>query len=148
VTMAVGILAIACITMLYCTFYLVFQFLLCLQTARGMKVPFFCMPILQDGMLWQLTKRWYRPLISRLPLGLSQWQWFDLWYPDWRFVAKHRLHEKYGDVFLVVSPGCISVEIADARIAAQVIDRSRHDFKKPTWPYCKSRVCFSAILRP
>jgi hypothetical protein len=136
--MVLAILAVACIPILYYPCFLVFQFLECLRTARCMNVPFFCMPILQDGMIWQLTKRWHRPLISRLPFGLSQWPWFDLWYPDWRFVAKHRLHEEHGDVFLVVSPGCISVEIADARIAAEVIDRSRHDFVKPAWPYCKS----------
>ncbi|KAF9894819.1 hypothetical protein FE257_004440 [Aspergillus nanangensis] len=71
-----------------------------------------------------------------LPQALEkQWEWFDLCHPDWRFVAKHELHRKHGDVFAVISPGCLSVEVADAEVAAEIISRSRYDFVKPTWPY-------------
>ncbi|KAJ5860068.1 cytochrome P450 [Penicillium soppii] len=129
------IITLAFIAILHYPFQFFVRSLKCLCAARAMNLPIFWMPILQDGVMWQLTKRFYRPLISQLPLRLRQSEWFDLWYPDWRFVAKHELHKKYGDVFLVVSPGCLSIEVADAELAAEIITRSKYDFVKPNWPY-------------
>lgn len=134
------ILPLALIAIFYYPLHLFIRSIRCLRAARAMNVPIFWMPILQDGVVWQMTKRWYRPLISRLPFGMQQWEWFNLCHPDWRFVAKHELHRKHGDVFVVISPGCLSVEVADAEVAAEIISRSRYDFVKPTWPYCKSRT--------
>ncbi|KAL3460316.1 hypothetical protein BJX64DRAFT_290315 [Aspergillus heterothallicus] len=110
------------------------------RKARNLQVPIFLLPVLQDGVLWQLTKPFLRAIIYRPPLSsLFRWNSLVPWDPEWRFVAKHqRLHAKYGDLFMIVSPGDISLEVADAHIAAQVIYRSKSGFLKPKWPYYSS----------
>lgn len=113
----------------------IYNFLRHLAAARATKLPYVCLPIFELNPFWQLSKRWHRPIIERLPFGLSESSWLRLWYMDWRFVAKYKFHERLGDVFLVVAPGCLMAEIADADSAADMVGRSKTDFVKPTWLY-------------
>ncbi|KAK8131993.1 hypothetical protein PG999_000166 [Apiospora kogelbergensis] len=118
----------------------IYNFLRHLAAARTTKLPYVCLPIFELNPFWQLSKRWHRPIIERLPFGLSESSWLRLWYMDWRFVAKYKFHERLGDVFLVVAPGCLMAEIADADSAADMVGRSKTDFVKPTWLYTPVNV--------
>lgn len=103
-----------------------------LQSARSTGLPYVCMPVVEPNPIWTLTKPFHRPIISLLPDNLvSRWTWIHFWYNDWHFVAKYSNHARLGDVFLVVTPGALTVEVADARVAADVMVRSKGAFVKP-----------------
>lgn len=49
--------------------------------------------------------------------------------PGWEFHCKHTVHDRFGDVFILVSPGCNTVFVGDPEIAHDVLNR-RRDFGK------------------
>lgn len=52
---------------------------------------------------------------------------------DWHFVAKYSNHARLGDIFLVVSPGALTVEVADAQVTVDDLSKSKSGFTKPVW---------------
>lgn len=51
---------------------------------------------------------------------------------DWHFQEKHSHYARLGDVYLVVTPGVLTVEVADAQVAAD-ISKATGTFTKPAW---------------
>jgi hypothetical protein len=49
---------------------------------------------------------------------------------SWAFREKFSIHEKYGKIFILVSPTGCEIYVADAKAAKQILDR-RNDFPKP-----------------
>ncbi|KAL2833611.1 cytochrome P450 [Aspergillus pseudoustus] len=118
------------------------------RKAQSLGLPIFHLHTLPVSVLWQITSRQHRFLLSLLPFNLAlRFDWFALWDPEWRLVGKHRrLHAKYGDMFVIVSPGNVSLEIADANVATQIMERSKCDFGKPRWPYAVLNIFGENVL--
>lgn len=108
-----------------------------LNVARSTGLSYVCMPVYEPTPLWRLSKPFHQAIISFLfPSWLLQrWPNVVFWYDDWRFSARHSAHARLGDVFLIVSPGGVLVEVADAQTVAYVLSKGQGAFVKPAWIY-------------
>ncbi|KAL4882149.1 cytochrome P450 [Aspergillus karnatakaensis] len=52
-----------------------------------------------------------------------------------------KIHAKYGDVFLVVTPTGLTIEVADASLAIEL-----PDCEKPSWPYRLPDICGANVV--
>lgn len=60
----------------------------------------------------------------------------------WSFQDKHKLHDKLGPLFTLVTPAGNEVTVADPQAAHAVLAR-RKDYIKPAIMYGMLRYCFS-----
>jgi len=72
--------------------------------------------------------------IAPRPLSTSTDTPFSFMSPDWAWTGKFRPFKELGDVFLVVSPGYTSMNVADPDVITQITNR-RNDFPKPLEMY-------------
>lgn len=99
-------------------------------------LPCIWVPVNELNAAWMLTTPLRRSLLPFLPASLlSRWSWIRLSDVNWHFAAKFSHHARLGDVFLVVSPGGLNVEIADAQAAIDIMTRSKGGFVKPAFIY-------------
>ena len=95
--------------------------------ARKIGLPILIAPIDSMNPLWMLTKDFLIPIISRLPYGLGEWA--SRGEIGWTFYARFAIHAKYGEAFIIVSPGHNEVILAEPA-ATDDIMRRRNDFIK------------------
>ena len=100
--------------------------------ARKIGLPILISPVNPAGPLWLSTKEILRPIFERLPFGLGEWS--SLSHPGWTFPQGFKIHERYGEAFIIVSPGGNDVILA-APTAADDVMRRRNDFIKDPSKY-------------
>lgn len=103
-----------------------------LQAAKKTGLPYICRPLYEGVFAYLL----WMPILNCLIDYLSDWLAKILdpsdyagIYRSWRFRAGYENHRVLGDVFLVVSPGLLVLEVADSHVCAQITGR-RMDFVK------------------
>ena len=76
-------------------------------------------------------------LLGRLPFGFGTWA--KCTYMGWPFDDKHALHERYGPIFTITTPGGNEVTVADADATHGIFQR-RKEFIKPAVMYDQLNV--------
>lgn len=118
---------------LFLSWYLV-GFLRNLRAARASGLPYVCRPVYEFNHVFALLEPVVMAVLDRLPdCKATRWGYFYLTARDWRIRLKHTAwHKHVGDVFVVVSPTMLSVEIADPEVQLEIGNR-RTEFVRPTW---------------
>jgi len=78
------------------------------------------------------TKGFLIPILEKLPLGLGEWT--SRAEVGWTYYTKFEVHAKYGDAFIIVSPGGNEIILAEPS-AADDVTRRRNDFIKDPQMY-------------
>jgi cytochrome P450 len=94
--------------------------------ARKLGIPIIVLPIGWQDDLWLLTWYFFK-WIKYLPNFLS-W-WFDYSRYAWTQELRHRPHEKYGDVFVLVAPGGNEIVLNDPQASFEVQARYKQWLK-------------------
>lgn len=100
------------------------------RAARETGIPYVSVPFLDFNVFYGIFARspLFAPLVDRiLPAFLTGWVRYAR--PDWRFVHKYEVHRELGDLFQVVTPELVVINIADADVIREVLTR-RNDFSK------------------
>ncbi|EXJ83070.1 hypothetical protein A1O1_06688 [Capronia coronata CBS 617.96] len=95
--------------------------------ARTIGLPILFCPVNPAGPLWMLTKDSLIPIFLRLPFGLGEWA--GRAEVGWTFKERFAIHAKYGEAFIIVSPGENDVVLANPAATEEVM-RRRNDFIK------------------
>lgn len=99
------------------------------QQARRIGLPVILQPFHTMNLLYLLTCVFYKPIIDRLPFGLSEWKYLHFYYMDWACQTRDDQFEEYGNLIVTSSPGGNCLHVGDAEVASQVLTR-RGDFPK------------------
>ena len=116
-------------------FHSLVNFLSHLRQARASGLPYIVLPISEWSMINVLAFATETlPHITRtyLPRWLA-----DVVYSNvltYRWTPRDSMVKQFGKVYLVVTPGTLSCNVADATTASYVY-RTRQQFVKPTWQY-------------
>lgn len=114
------------------------------RLALSIGLPMVVLPVNPFSIVWILFSRRFFPatipILKSLPWGLGSWAEYSNF--GWTFQAGYAVHQKYGDAFLVVSPGMVELFLADAAAIDAVTSR-RRDFLKPIKMY-KPLECFGS----
>lgn len=98
--------------------------------ARKTGLPYVSVPYLEFNIICGIIARTpiFALLIDHiLPRFLTGWAKYLR--PDWRFIHKYKVHRELGDLFQVVTPELVILNIADADVIRDVLAR-RSDFLK------------------
>lgn len=107
-----------------------------IQIARRSGLPVIVQPMLVMNPLYMLTMAFHRPIIQRLPFGLSRWKYLHFFYMDWAVHTRDAQFEEYGDMFIIVTPGGNVLCVGDAGVSHEVMTR-KNDFPKNDMFYCR-----------
>lgn len=107
-----------------------------IQIARCSGLPVIVQPMHVMSLPFMATAALYRPIIRRLPFGLSRWKYLHFFYMDWAFHTGDAQFEKYGDMFIIASPGGNVLCVGDAGVSHEVMTR-KGDFPKNDMFYCR-----------
>lgn len=100
------------------------------RAARETGIPYVSVPFLDFNVFYGIFARspLFAPLVDRiLPAFLTSWVPYAR--PDWRFIRKYEVHRELGDLFQVVTPELVVINIADADVIREILTR-RNDFTK------------------
>ncbi|KAL4905045.1 hypothetical protein BDW74DRAFT_185182 [Aspergillus multicolor] len=98
--------------------------------ARKTNLPYILFPVYEQNLVWIAVCQgeWFRYIVKNwLPRSLADII-FDSTYHH-RWTVKERMAERYGGVYLFVTPGRINVHVGDADVVTQVC-RDRQGFVK------------------
>ncbi|KIV84105.1 hypothetical protein PV11_06078 [Exophiala sideris] len=95
--------------------------------AKKIGLPIIILPVNPASPLWLFTKDYLSPILTQLPFGLGTWA--GLAEIGWTYFEKYSVHAKYGDAFILVSPGENDITLADPAATEDVM-RRRNDFIK------------------
>lgn len=131
--------SIAVLSLLY-TLYKLVNFAKYIREAKRTGLPYVIVPALETQVVGKLLtpilRKVYHDRLSRNE-GWPRWCRFTML--DWAWEEKRRVHEEYGEVFLVVSPEGIICYSADADMSWDVMHR-RNEFTKPRDKYSRETV--------
>lgn len=89
------------------------------NTARKLGIPLVIIPWSWQDPFWVIIYPWLRPLRDILP-----WDWarncFTFSYHSWAQDERYRPHQKYGDIFAIVTPGRTEIAVNDPVIANEL----------------------------
>lgn len=103
--------------------------------ARRIGFPIIVSPVAPLNPFYIIFTRSFPSLLEflkNLPFGLGTWA--RCTYMGWSFDDKHALHDEYGPVFTLVTPGGNEVTVANAEAAHTILAR-RKEFIKPAIMY-------------
>lgn len=106
-----------------------------LRQARASGLPYIVMPYSKNSVLNTIvfsSMTLPRLIFSCLPTWVAERVKFSAL--SYRWMVSHRMFEKLGSVFLIVSPADLAGHVADAVIASHIY-RSRRKFEKQTNMY-------------
>jgi hypothetical protein len=86
-----------------------------------------------------------KPIITRLPFGLSRWKFLHFLYRDWEFQTGFQQFAEYGDVFIEVRSIGRLLYVANAEAANQIFMR-RNDFPKDLGFYSTSPPLHTRVM--
>lgn len=99
------------------------------QLARRTGLPVVVLPYHFLSIPYILTQAIYKPIISRLPFGLSEWKYLHFLYMDWAANTRNAQFVEYGDLFITASSAGNTLHVGDANVASDIVTR-RLDFPK------------------
>ncbi|KIY02714.1 uncharacterized protein Z520_01179 [Fonsecaea multimorphosa CBS 102226] len=97
--------------------------------ARKIGLPIILTPIDSLNPVWVLARPVLDPLIRQLPFGLGDFAGYS--YLGWGWEQRYRLHRRYGDGFVVVTPAECQLVLGDVDAAAEVLNRWKDFIKSP-----------------
>lgn len=100
--------------------------------AKKIGLPILCSPVNPAGPLWMSTKGFLIPILQKLPFGLGEWT--SRAEVGWTYYPKFQVHSKYGEAFVIVTPGGNEIILAEPN-AAEDVTRRRNDFIKDPLMY-------------
>lgn len=100
--------------------------------ARSLNLPIIISPTDPFNLFWILFHKRLIPVLQLLPWNVAAFTHYS--YVGWSYDDKFRAHAKYGDAFVLVSPGHLELYIANGE-AVNAIVSQRRDFPKPTEMY-------------
>jgi cytochrome P450 len=80
------------------------------------------------ALVWAVAGGLLQPILLKLPFGLGDWVRYS--GHTWFYAHGHDLHQKYGPVFIVVTPSEIEIIIADPNTAHEVTNRRKEFIKE------------------
>lgn len=95
--------------------------------ARKIGLPILFSPIDSLGPIWLTSKSFIGPIFEKLPFGLGDW--VSRTDVGWTYYHRYQIHAKYGEAFIIVSPGENEMILAEPS-AAEEVTRRRNDFIK------------------
>ncbi|KAI0386865.1 cytochrome P450 [Hypomontagnella monticulosa] len=117
----------------YCIFSIVSGLRHNIASAKRSGLPYFVVPISPWNRLGQIFNKFWVPVYKLLPR--KYWQDIEpLLNLQWQYIYNHKVFEKLGDAFLIVSPQRIIVFTENAEAIHQVTSK-REAFPKPTEAY-------------
>jgi hypothetical protein len=96
--------------------------------ARSVGLPIIINPIDLLNPIWILTHKPLLPLFKSLPFGLVDWMVCSGFVSV--FTNRHKLHNKHGPVYLLVTPKEIALFIDDPDLTEEILGK-RKDLIKP-----------------
>jgi hypothetical protein len=119
--------------------YLVWR-VVCLESnvrkVRALQVPVVRIPFSEDSNVWVICQ----PLLwtfldSCIPIRWNSYPHFIRFsHRNWQFLEKSRPTEQFGQVWAMVSPGSISLHVADPDAIEEIFSRWK-DFVRPIHKY-------------
>ena len=108
-----------------------------IRDAKRTGLPYTIVPVLETEVLGKLITPILRKVFRDRLFRNEGWpRWCRFAMLDWAWEEKRRVHDEYGEVFLVVSPEGIICYSADADMSWDVMHR-RNEFIKPRDKYGK-----------
>jgi hypothetical protein len=108
------------------------------RSARQTGLPYVLTPTLETEVWSYILTPIFRKVYHVYLLQGKGWpRWCRFMIKDWAFEDKHRAHDEFGEVFLVVSPEGIICYSADATTNYDVMMR-KNEFVKPHDKYSKT----------
>ncbi|KAI1081094.1 cytochrome P450 [Whalleya microplaca] len=102
-------------------------------SARQSGLPYYVLPFSPWNKFGQIFNGLWVPVYKLLPR--KYWQDIEIMLnPRWQYVENHRLFDKIGDAFLIVSPGGIICYTDSAELIHQLTSK-RETFPKPLEAY-------------
>jgi hypothetical protein len=114
-------------------------------TALKSGLPVIVQPYQRLHPLAMLTCGINKPIITRLPFGLSRWKFLHFLYRDWEFQTGFQQFAEYGDVFIEVRSIGRLLYVANAEAANQIFMR-RNDFPKDLGFYSTSPPLHTRVM--
>lgn len=97
------------------------------RLAAKIGLPILVCPVNPMGPLWMFGKDFLIPILSSLPFELGEWA--ERTEIGWTFKSRFSAHAKYGEAFVIVTPGENEIVLAEPAAAEDVV-RRRNDFIK------------------
>lgn len=98
--------------------------------ASRLGIPRVCVLISPDNPLWIALQTSFSSLFRHIPLEyLSLTKYCRL---GWEFHDRYRMHQRLGDVWVLVTPNRNFLHVAQAEAANDILRRS-HEFVHPCW---------------
>ncbi|CCF45398.1 cytochrome P450 [Colletotrichum higginsianum] len=96
--------------------------------AKKVGLPYVVTPASPFSIVWQLTHKFWIPIIKILPK--SWWEnWLEILIPNWSYNLLHKPFARIGETFMVVSPFQILI-LTDSAEAIHQITQQRDKFPK------------------
>lgn len=93
--------------------------------ARKLNIPILVSLVSRHDKLWLLCRRYFW-WIEHLPFGVGEW--FRFSHHGWTLDDRWRIHELYGEAFVIVSPGANEIYISNGAATVEVLTKYK------TWP--------------
>ncbi|KAM3413795.1 hypothetical protein BST61_g10479 [Cercospora zeina] len=105
-----------------------------IAAAKQTGIPYIVLPVYPYNRAWLITHRLWLPLVDLIP-SFRNSPWRPYVEPEFGWAKQYDSFRELGsDMFMLVSPGAVSVFVADPEAVAQITSR-RNDFPKPIWMY-------------
>ncbi|KAK2019248.1 cytochrome P450 [Colletotrichum eremochloae] len=96
--------------------------------AKKVGLPYVVTPVSPFSIVWQLTHKFWVPIIKTLPR--SWWEnWLELLIADWAYQKRHGPFARIGETFMIISPFQILI-VTNSAEAIQQITQQREKFPK------------------
>jgi len=93
--------------------------------ARKLNIPILVSLVSRYDKLWLLSRRYFW-WIEHLPFGVGEG--FRFSHHGWTLDDRWRIHERYGEAFIIVSPGANEIYISNGAVTVEVLTKYK------TWP--------------
>ena len=95
--------------------------------ARSVGLPIAISPIGYTNLIVILYQKSLAPFIKSLPFGLGDWIVYSGFGSI--FANRHRLHEKHGPAYLVVTPNEVLFYVDDAELVEEILGKRKDIIK-------------------
>ncbi len=100
-----------------------------IQKAKSTQLPIVISLFNQQNPLWMLTQGPLMSILDKLSIDLGSFMKCSR--RNWTFNDRYLMHQKYGKMFVHVTPSDIEFYVADAAVSDEIFSRKR-DFPKPS----------------
>lgn len=130
----VGIITLTLLgTVVFATFSLYRDLRINLAKAKKTGLPYVLGPFVPIGYGWIIAAETLGPLLRMIPI-INRWGWLYLIDRQVSWCAPRVAENKYGDTYMIITPGTIYLKTSSAELGSQITSR-KSDFLKPVERY-------------